>query len=1299
MSFTLQSLLDRSLALSLFLFLCGTLAHAQGGIGDSLLGPTAPTNLTATASGPVQVNLSWTAATETGGTITNYLIERCAGVNCGNTPSNFAQVGTSAMTTFSDTGLTGSTSYSYRVRAKDATNVTGPYSNIATATTAAPTFTAPTNLTATAAGSAQITLSWTAATETGGTISQYLIERCAGANCSNTPTNFAQVGTSTTTTFNDTGLTASTGYSYRVRATDAANNLGPYSNIAPVPPPSLSTLSLTQGPVGASITITGSNFGTTPGSVTFNGTPATSTAWSATSIDVAVPAGATTGNVLVTVGGMPSNGLPFTVTPPPNISSISPTSGPVGTVVTINGSNFGPTVGTRASGVSFNGVVARTTSWGDTQIVVPVPAGATSGNVVVSVGGVASNGVAFTVTSTAANITFVQSNSADPQAPQTTVTVPYTLAQTAGNLNVVVVGWNDSTAKVNAVTDTKGSVYALVGVPVVQSGTATQAIYYAKNIAAAAAGANIVTVTFTVAAAYPDIRIAEYSGLDPVNPLDVSVGAQGNSATSDSGPVTTTNANDLLVGANLVQTLTSGAGTGYTSRVITSPDGDILEDRVVTATGSYNATAAVSAGAWIMQMVAFKAAGSSPPPPISVSVSPTTANVPAGAGTQNFTATVANDAQSKGVTWSLSGAGCSGTACGSFTNVTATAATYNAPAAVPNPSTVTVTATSVADNTQAATATVTITPGTLSVTVSPKRGSITTSQTQQFTATVFNDPNNAGVTWQVDRNIGGNSTSGTISTSGLFTPGAQAGLHTITATSVTNASVSASVSFAVTDLAGVLTYHYDSARTGQNLQEYALTPANVNSSTFGALFSCPVDGYLYAAPLYVANLNVAGQKHNVVIIATEHDSVYAFDADSPSCTQLWSRSFLGTGVTTVSEVDSGEINDPNLVPEDGVTSTPVIDSSTNSLYVLPHTKETVGSGCSTSTPCFFHRLHVLDLTTGNEKFGGPVVISPTGFNPLKQLQRPALLLNNGTVYVGFGGYPDMRPYEGWLMAFDATTLALKFAWMSTANGNNQGSIWQAGAGPAVDANGNVYVETANGVFDGTSNFADSVVKLSSAGSVLDYFTPFNQALLQANDIDLASGGPMILPDSAGSATNPHLMTAQGKPGILYLLDQTNLGKYHTTGDQVVQEVTVGANTTNVDGGFFGKPAYWNGNIYTAMTGDNLRQFKISNGSISTPSNSNSANAFPFRGATPTVSASGTTNGIVWLVDVTAYATNGAAILDAYDATNVSTLLFSSPASGSGAGPVSSKFTVPTVANGKVYVVGQYAFTVFGLLPN
>jgi hypothetical protein len=399
--------------------------------------PTAPSNLMATAASPVQINLSWTAATQTGGTISQYLIESCTGTAC----SSFAQVGTSATTAFSDTGLSGSTTYNYRVRATNAANVTGPYSNQASATTAAPTFTAPTNLTAAVAGSTQINLSWTAATESGGTISQYLIERCQGSACSN----FAQVAASVVTAFNDTGLLAGTNYSYRVRATDATNNLGPYSNVA----------------------------------------------------------SATT-----------------TSTPPPSI-------------------------------------------------------------------------------------TFVQANSATPQTPQATVAVPFQAAQTSGNLNVVVVGWNDSTAAVSSVKDSTGNLYALAAPPVVQSGTATQAIYYAKNIAAATA--NTVTVTFNVAALYPDIRIAEYSGLDTVSPLDVSVGAQGNTATSNSGTITTTNANDLLVGANLVQSTTVAPGAGFTSRGITTLDGDILEDQVVTSVAAYSATAVLDkAQLWIMQLVTFK---------------------------------------------------------------------------------------------------------------------------------------------------------------------------------------------------------------------------------------------------------------------------------------------------------------------------------------------------------------------------------------------------------------------------------------------------------------------------------------------------------------------------------------------------------------------------------------------------------------------------------------------------------------------------------------------------------------------
>ncbi len=400
--------------------------------------------------------------------------------------------------------------------------------------------------------------------------------------------------------------------------------------------PSITSLSPTSGSVGASVTVTGTNFGATPGTstVTFNGIVGTPSLWSATSIVVPVPVGATTGNVVVTVSGAAtasvvvaasetvSNGVAFTVTTAPSITSLSPTSGSVGVSVTITGTNFGATPGT--STVTFNGIVGAPSSWSATSIVASVPSGATTGNVVVTVGGTASNSVPFTV-STPASLAFVQAGYATPQSPQSTVVVPYALAQTAGNLNVVVVGWNDSTAKVGSVVDSKGNVYSLAVGPTVQTGVATLAVYYAKNIAAAAANGNIVTVTFTAAANYPDIRIAEYTGLDTVNPLDVSVAAQGNSSTSNSGTVATTNANDLLVGANLVQTGTTGPGAGYTSRVITTPDADILEDQIVTVTGNYSATAPISPSAsWIMQMVAFRAAGGTGgTPPSITSLSPT----------------------------------------------------------------------------------------------------------------------------------------------------------------------------------------------------------------------------------------------------------------------------------------------------------------------------------------------------------------------------------------------------------------------------------------------------------------------------------------------------------------------------------------------------------------------------------------------------------------------------------------------------------------------------------------------------
>jgi len=492
------------------------------------------------------------------------------------------------------------------------------------------------------------------------------------------------------------------------------------------------------------------------------------------------------------------------------------------------------------------------------------------------------------------------------------------------------------------------------------------------------------------------------------------------------------------------------------------------------------------------------------------------------------------------------------------------------------------------------------------------------------------------------------------------------------------------------------------------LQEYALTPANVGSSAFTKLFSCPVDGYVYAQPLWVANLTVGGANHNVVFIATEHDSVYAFDADSPSCLQLWKTSFLGTNVTTMSWQDT--VNGTNDVfPEIGITSTPVIDAVTKTIYVSAKTKETIGTGCSAGSPCYVNRLHALDITTGAEKFSGPVVISAPNFDTLRHFNRPALLLNNGTVYVGFGSHGDGCNWQGWLFGYNAATLAQTFVW-STSNpsGCNGAAIWHSGAGPAADASGNVYVTTGNGSYNGTTNFSESALKLSPTGSLLDWFTPFNRSVLDANDIDMGSAGILILPDSVASAAHPHLALATGKIAILYLLDisqpapgQTKMGKFNSGSNLDVQEVipVPPPNTTQLDGGIYGLPAYWNGNIYSTGQSFPLSQFTISNGVIATPQLVNSTNTFPPRGAIPAVSASGTTNGVVWILDLSGWTGTGSAVLYAYDATNVANMLYSSPASGTGAAGPAVKFTLPTVANGKVYVGGQTTVTVFGLLPN
>ncbi len=513
---------------------------------------------------------------------------------------------------------------------------------------------------------------------------------------------------------------------------------------------------------------------------------------------------------------------------------------------------------------------------------------------------------------------------------------------------------------------------------------------------------------------------------------------------------------------------------------------------------------------------------------------------------------------------------------------------------------------------------------------------------------------------------------------------------------------------------GVFTQRYDAQRTGQNRQEFILTPSNVTGSTFGKLFACAVDGEVYAQPLYVANLAIATGTHNVVFVATMNDSVFAFDADASPCVQYWKKSFLGTGVTTVPPGDTGEIGDINTII--GITGTPVIDPATGTLYVVAKTKEPTG---------YFQRLHALDLATGNEKFGGPANISSAitvpgrgdrdstcpasvgsvAFCPLRENQRPGLLLLNGKVYVAWASHGDQNPYHGWVIGFSAADLMQPPVVFNTTPDGARGGLWNTGTGPAADAAGNVYVISGNGTFDTATphpNYGDSFIKLSTTSglSVTDFFTPFNESFLDGQDFDVGSGGAVVLPDSAGSLAHPHLLIGGDKQGILYLVDRDNMTGFNAGGDLVVQEVTVIGGSC-ITCGIFSTPAFWEGRLYVVAIGDVLKQYTLVNASL-TPARQ-ASDVFGFPGATPAISSNGATNGIVWVVNTSNNGTGnsagtGPAILFAYDATNLSKL-YSSPTSGAGAAGNAVKFVVPTVANGKVYVGTQTNLSVFGLLPN
>ncbi len=597
---------------------------------------------------------------------------------------------------------------------------------------------------------------------------------------------------------------------------------------------------------------------------------------------------------------------------------------------------------------------------------------------------------------------------------------------------------------------------------------------------------------------------------------------------------------------------------------------------------------------------------------------------------------------------------------------------------------------------------ITISSASQGISIVPKRAGLTVTQILSLTAT-SND--GGSVNWSATGTGCSGASCGTFSsqatTSGSpvnYTAPGNPGQYTITATSVNNAAVLSTMTVGVTDLAGVATYHNNKSRNGVNSQEYVLAPSNVTANTFGKLFSCVVDGAIYAQPLWVPNLMVGAAQHNVIFVATQHDSLYAFDADASPCSTLWHVSLIDSahgGTAGETSVANSLVSASlDIQPEIGVTGTPVIDLGTNLLYVVSKSVDANGSN-------FYQRLHAIDLHTGNEKLStGPAVISGTfpainstvTFSPRQQNQRAGLALVNGVVYIAWGSHGDSGPWYGWLMGYDATSLAHLYTF-NTAPNASQGGVWMGGGAPSVDASGNLYVITGNGNFDVTNStapnndYGDSFLQLTSSLAVSQYFTPADQATDNSSDGDFGSGGTSVIVDlpTNGTLAN-HLVIGGGKDGNLCLLNRDALGGYSDTNQGAVQMLSFG-------NGIFGTPAYWNWSFYLAGAGGKLQQFTLNSSTykINTSPTSTSATTYRFPGATPSVTTKpDDSDAIVWALDNTLLCTPqspgcGPAVLRAYDATNLGTELWnSSQDSGNFAGlPV--KFTVPTVANGKVYV--------------
>jgi Ig-like domain-containing protein/immunoglobulin I-set domain protein len=604
-----------------------------------------------------------------------------------------------------------------------------------------------------------------------------------------------------------------------------------------------------------------------------------------------------------------------------------------------------------------------------------------------------------------------------------------------------------------------------------------------------------------------------------------------------------------------------------------------------------------------------------------------------------------------------------------------------------------------------ATLTVSASPVAPNITVQPTNQTVTAGQAATFSVTATGT---APLTYQWQKN-GAVITGATAAsyTTPVTTTADSGELFRVVVSNTAGSMTSNTATLTVnpgtsTSSVDIITYHYDNGRSGQNLNETTLTPANVNSTTFGKLGQFSVDGLVDAQPLYLSQVTVAGQTKNVLYVATEHGSVYAFDADSINGTTtafLWKTSTLASGETTSDNRGCGQVS-----PEIGITSTPVIDRSRNAIYVVAMSKDSSGN--------YFQRLHALSLSTGAELFGGPQTITAkypgTGdnssggnvvFDPKQYKERPGLLQIGGTIYTTWSSHCDARPYTSWVMAFSADTLAQTHVLNLTPNGN-EGGIWMAGTAPAADTNGNLFFIIGNGTFDTTLNASgfpvngdcgNCFVKLSTSSglALTDYFTPHNTVAESDADTDFGSGGGILLMDVTDANGNTrHLSVGAGKDSIIYVVDRDSMGKFSANTDQIYQEIS-GA----LGGGVYSMPAFFNNTVYYGAVGDALKAFPVITAKLSASPSSQTTHSFGYPGTTPSVSANGTSNAIVWAIE------NSGAILFAYDATNLTKELYDSNQAANGRDHFSgNKFITPVVANGRVYVGTPNSVAVFGLLP-